>query len=101
MEIGSKIKEIRQTKNISAKELANKIGITPVFLCYIESGNKKPSLDTLEKICKALDISMADLFINETVKPYDLYQLVKEAEQLSPFQRKQLTEFIKSMRMKK
>jgi transcriptional regulator with XRE-family HTH domain len=54
--IGQAIKEFRKKKLLKQKDLANKSGISQTYLSQIETGDKFPSLDMLEKICNALDI---------------------------------------------
>ena len=47
---------------ISQKELADKIGISQSFLCDIEQGRSKPSIDTALKIAEALNIADIKFF---------------------------------------
>ena len=51
------IKQIREEQNMSQKELADKAGITQQFMCDIEHGRRKPSIDTAIKIAGALNIT--------------------------------------------
>jgi len=62
MQIGKTIKNIRTSKNISQKELAFKLGVTPVYLSMVENNAKTPSLNLLERIAKTLEIPVAILF---------------------------------------
>ncbi|MFC0905291.1 helix-turn-helix domain-containing protein [Clostridium sp. MT-14] len=60
--IGDKIKNIRKTKGLSQKKLAEASGISPSYLQQLELGQKKnPSIDVLNKISKALDINIKEL----------------------------------------
>ena len=59
------IKEKRERLGISQKELADKIGISQSFLCDIEQGRSKPSIDTAVKLADALDISDIKFFEGE------------------------------------
>ena len=56
------IKERREQLGISQKELADKIGISQSFLCDIEQGRSKPSIDTAIKIAQALNVSDIKFF---------------------------------------
>ena len=51
------IKQIREEKSMSQKELADKIGVSQQFLCDIEHGRRKPSIDTAIKIARVLNIT--------------------------------------------
>ena len=56
------IKEKREELGISQKELAEKADISQSFLCDIEQGRSKPSIDTAVKLADALDISDIKFF---------------------------------------
>ena len=56
------IKEKREQLGISQKELAKKVGISQSFLCDIEQGRCKPSIDTAVKLAKVLKIKDIKFF---------------------------------------
>ena len=56
------IKERREQLGITQKELAEKIGISQSFLCDIEQGRSKPSIDTALKIASAVNIEDIKIF---------------------------------------
>ena len=56
------IKEKRKRLGISQKELAEKAEISQSFLCDIEQGRSKPSIDTALKIAEALNIDDIKFF---------------------------------------
>ena len=51
------IRERREQLGISQKELAEKAGISQSFLCDIEQGRCKPSIDTAVKLAQVRDDS--------------------------------------------
>ena len=59
------IKEKRERLGISQKELAEKAEISQSFLCDIEQGRSKPSIDTAVKLADALGISDIKFFETE------------------------------------
>lgn len=59
------IKERREELDLSQRELAEKAGISQSFLCDIEQGRSKPSIDTALKIAEALNISDVKFFGTE------------------------------------
>lgn len=59
------IKERREQLGISQKELAEKVRISQSFLCDIEQGRSKPSIDTALKIAEALNIDDIKFFETE------------------------------------
>lgn len=56
------IKERREQLGISQKELAEKVGISQSFLCDIEQGRSKPSIDTAIKISQVLNVTDIKFF---------------------------------------
>jgi len=54
LNLGQKIKYVRELRNLSQGELAEACGISAPYASEIESGKKRPSVKTLEKIAIAL-----------------------------------------------
>lgn len=86
---GNQIKHFMEARNKAQKEFAKDLGIAESTLsCYI-SGTRTPNFEIMYKICKALDISISDLFgeyANERTKDglsKELQELLKKAEDLN------------------
>jgi transcriptional regulator with XRE-family HTH domain len=60
-QLGERIRSVRKGKKISQEELAEKASVYHTFIGQIERGEKGLSLDTLESVIKALDISLGDI----------------------------------------
>lgn len=56
------IKERREQLGISQKELAKRAKISQSFLCDIEQGRCKPSIDTAIKIAQVLNVADIKFF---------------------------------------
>jgi transcriptional regulator with XRE-family HTH domain len=57
-----KIRECRERAGMSQEQLAKSVGITQVYLCYLEKGKKKnPSITLLNKIAIALNVNINEL----------------------------------------
>jgi len=56
-DIGGKIREVRLRRNMSQKELADKIGLTPSFISQLENNQISPSINSFLQICAALDMN--------------------------------------------
>jgi len=55
------IKKFREEKKMSQASLAKASGIAQSTVCYIESGNKNPSIATAIKLAKALGVDLETL----------------------------------------
>ena len=86
-----RIKKLREAKGFTINKLASQAGISQSFLRDIELGNKKPTVDTLDAICWALDISLSDFFsMDQDILSEELrYQIYR----LNPEQRKNFWNF--------
>lgn len=63
MNIGSAIKNIRLHFGISQEELSQITGISQTSISQIENGVKNPSKRSIQRICEALEIPEAILYI--------------------------------------
>ena len=50
------LKYYRLKKNMSKKELASLIGVTPMAVTYYESGERRPDMTTVKTLAKALGV---------------------------------------------
>jgi transcriptional regulator with XRE-family HTH domain len=69
--LGQLIREIREEKDFSLRELAKKIDITPAFLSDIELGRRNPSEKTLQTIARVLKIPIETLRNHDTRFPLE------------------------------
>ncbi len=53
--LGSRIKNLRKIKKITREQLAEKIDVSTRFFADVEAGKVGVSLNTLKKLCLALD----------------------------------------------
>lgn len=60
--LGKKIQRRRKSLKLTQEELAEKVGISLVYMGYIEQGRYAPSLEVLNKIARALKIPLSELF---------------------------------------
>jgi transcriptional regulator with XRE-family HTH domain len=65
-ELGNRIRQYRKRAGLSQEKLALNAGITVSFLGDIERGHKKPSVESLEKLLTALNVSFVEFFDYET-----------------------------------
>jgi transcriptional regulator with XRE-family HTH domain len=60
--LGERIRERRKELNLTAKDFAQLAGVSPALISQIERGNTDPSLDSLRRIARALNVPLFDLF---------------------------------------
>jgi transcriptional regulator with XRE-family HTH domain len=59
--LAKNIKRLRDEMSISQEELAYRCGLHRTYLSGVERGIRNPSLDIIEKIAKALNVSVSRL----------------------------------------
>ena len=93
MNIGERIKILREKSGHTQNSLADKAGVSQTHLRRVEHGQADITVGHLQLVCDALDISVKDFF-----------NVSEEAEELSiamanltPKQKRLLIEFLKSI----
>lgn len=62
----NKIKKYRKSKNMTLKDLSDRAGISVGYLSHLENGTRNnPSQEVMEKISKALNNSIPDIFFSK------------------------------------
>ncbi|CAI3541436.1 helix-turn-helix domain-containing protein [Clostridium neonatale] len=84
-EIGNKIKSIRKNKNLTRKELADKLGVSVYTVRNYEVGQRGYTLRTLNKIANALDVPVSEFVVSpedysEDIRPFVPASLYKGKE---------------------
>lgn len=61
----NKIKRFRESKNMTLKELAYRVGISAGYLSHLERGSRSnPSKEVMEKIADELDSTIPEIFFS-------------------------------------
>ncbi len=60
--LGKKVQKLRNEKGLSQEELAHQLGISRVYMGFIEQGRETPSLKLLMKISRKFGVKVEDLF---------------------------------------
>jgi transcriptional regulator with XRE-family HTH domain len=62
MDLGSRLREIREHHNLSQRELAKRAGVTNGTISLIEQNRVSPSVSSLKKVLDGIPMSIADFF---------------------------------------
>ena len=60
LKVSERLKEMRKSKGLTQKELADKAGVSESYICQIENG-KMVSLTKLDKLAEVLGCKVKDL----------------------------------------
>ena len=74
---GAIIRQAREGKGISLRELAKQAGVSPTFLSKVETEDWKPKEEKLRKIASLLGLDEADLVARAGRIPSELTDIIK------------------------
>jgi transcriptional regulator with XRE-family HTH domain len=77
MMIADKLRALRDAKNFSQGEIERRTGLLRCYISRVENGHTVPSIDTLEKLARALEVPMYQLFYDGEKPPAPLPNLPK------------------------
>ena len=102
-DVRKKIKEIREKKEISLRELSERTGISHSTLSRMETGQRKIPMEQLEKIANGLGVDIIELIDNKQKVQLDdeeswvIYGKSLEKEGITIDQVKEWVEFAKAV----
>src|SRR5207244_13509052 len=76
MLIGDRLRAIREAKKLSQGDIEERSGLRRAYISRVERGHTVPSVETLEKLARALEVPLYQLFY-EGEKPPKLPKLPK------------------------
>ncbi len=65
LQLGPRIRSLRQARHETLRELAERAGVTESFLSQVEREVTSPSIASVQRIARALDLGIAELFVEE------------------------------------
>lgn len=75
--LGEYIRELREKKDISVRELARQLKVSAAFLSDIELGRRHPSDEVMERLADCLDTTLEDM------QKYDARPPVQELKRIT------------------
>jgi transcriptional regulator with XRE-family HTH domain len=69
MVIGDRLRELRETKRMSQGDIEKRTGLLRCYISRVENGHTVPAIETLEKLARALEIPMYQLFYDGEQPP--------------------------------
>lgn len=78
IDIGGRLRLVRQRQNLSQRELAKRAGVTNSTISLIESNQTNPSVGALKRILDGLPIGLAEFFALEPDAPQKAFYQAEE-----------------------
>ena len=67
--ITSRLPTMREDKHFSQGDIEKKTGLLRCYICRVEKGHTVPAIETLEKMARALEVPMYQLFYDGEEPP--------------------------------
>lgn len=77
--IGSRIRDIRESKNLSQGDIEKRTGLLRCYVSRVENGHTVPAVETLEKFARALEVPTYQL-IYDGERSADMRVAAEEAK---------------------
>ncbi len=84
IDIGSRLKAVRTSRNLSQRELARKSGVTNGLISQIEQNHSSPSVASLKRILDAIPMTLSEFFSPETPAEKKIFYAADELRELNP-----------------
>jgi transcriptional regulator with XRE-family HTH domain len=69
MIIGDRLRAIREQKKLSQGDIEHRCGLLRCYISRVENGHTVPSIETLEKMARALEVPLYQLFYDGDEPP--------------------------------
>ncbi len=69
MIIGDRLRELREEKQLSQGDVEKRTGLLRCYISRVENGHTVPAVATLEKLARAFEVPMYQLFYEGTEPP--------------------------------
>lgn len=76
MNLGKRIQDLRRKRGLTTGELATHVQVTSGFISQLEHNKTVPSLQTLQRVAGALQVSLSSLLLEDDAQP----QVVRKQE---------------------
>ncbi len=60
-QVASAVRDLRRVRNLSQRQLAGRMGVPRTYISKIENGKAMPTLSSLERLARALQVDMSAL----------------------------------------
>ena len=82
--LGKRISNLRRQKKLTQEELAEKTDLSTNYISHIENSRSIPSLETLMKLCAAMDVTPNELLLGTSQNRTDYLSANRGAAKADP-----------------
>jgi transcriptional regulator with XRE-family HTH domain len=67
-QVAAAVRDLRLVRNLSQRQLAARMGVPRTYISKIENGKAMPTLSSLDRLAKALEVDMSALLRDATAR---------------------------------
>jgi len=80
MDVGDRLKQLRELRGLSQGKIEERTGLLRCYISRVENGHTVPSVETLEKFARALDMPLYQLLYEGEKPPKSLKTQAQEMD---------------------
>lgn len=81
MVIGDRLRELREQKKLSQGDIEKRTGLLRCYISRVENGHTVPAIETLEKLARAFEVPMYQLFYDGDEPPKVPHLLARKSSE--------------------
>ena len=102
LDIADRLRSVREQRKLSQGDIETRTGLLRCYVSRVENGHTIPSIETLEKLARALDLSLYQLLYEGEITPDIASSPRKRAKEQLPSHKdrhffRKLTEYLSHM----
>lgn len=78
VQVGRRLRELREARGLSQEALAEKAGLNPKFYSRLEAQGANTTVATLQRVCAALGVPLSEVFMEPDQPMADDKRVVRE-----------------------
>lgn len=92
--LSKNLKYYRLKNNLTKKELAAKVGVTPMAITYYENGERRPGMDVIKALASVLDVHVSDFLSSRNTELVFEHGEFRKASRLTESQQEYIRESV-------
>ena len=80
MDVGDRLKQLRELRGLSQGKIEERTGLLRCYISRVENGHTVPSIETLEKFARALDMPLYQLLYEGEKPPQSLKRQAQDID---------------------
>ncbi len=97
MDVGARIRNLRKSKKLTTRDLAELADISQPVISRLENNTRSADVELIERICSALNLSLQDFFADvqeQESLPLEVRQVIDKVKKLPPDKLKVLNDVL-------